>query len=144
MKERPSILLLVSAVAYFAAALPLLFAPEELLALAGGEVSRLAVGSLQVLGSALFGFAMLNWMQRHSRIGGIFGRPVVVANLGHAGSAALLLAPIALRSEASPPLLIALAVYAPLAIAFGAKFFLRPRMVEQQEALGGLSTGERP
>ena len=126
MSQRPSLLLLGSAIVYFAAALPLLFAPEETLAFAGAGASSLDAALLQVLGSAVFGFAMLNWQNRHSRIGGIFGRPVVAANLAHAGTAALLLGKVAKRA-AFPPLLVAvLAVYTVLAIAFAFKFFVQP------------------
>ena len=126
MGQRPSLLLLGSAVVYFAAALPLLFAPEETLAFAGVAASTLDTALLQVLGAAVFGFAMLNWLNRYSRIGGIFGRPVVAANLAHAGSAALLLGKVA-KSAAFPPLLVTvLAVYAVMAIAFAIKFFVQP------------------
>ena len=127
MNPRPSVLLTLSAALYFAVALPLLFAPEELLAFAGARPSTLDVTLLQVLGSAVFGFAMLNWMNRHSRIGGIFGRPAVAANLAHAGSAALLLGHIASRTPFSPLLTAPLALYGALAVAFGFKFFTRPK-----------------
>jgi hypothetical protein len=126
MTGRPSLLLLASAIVYFAAALPLLFAPEETLAFAGVAASTFDTALLQVLGSAVFGFAMLNWLNRHSRIGGIFGRPVVAANLAHAGSAALLLGKIAQRAAFAPLLVAVLAVYAVLAIAFAFKFFVQP------------------
>ena len=70
---------------------------------------------------------MLNWAYRFSMIGGIYGRPVVIANLAHAASAALLLAPIARRTPFSWPLAGALAVYGVLAVAFGWKFFAAPK-----------------
>ncbi len=126
MHARPTPLLVVSALVYFAAALPLLFAPQELLTLAGGGSSALSAALLQVIGSAVFGFAMLNWMNRHAVIGGIFGRPLVVANLAHACSAALLLAPATAR--ASFPVLptLAAASYAVMAIAFGVRFYVQP------------------
>lgn len=133
MNERPSALLLTSAVIYFAAALPLIFAPEELLSFFGGERSTLAVSLLQVIGSALFGFAMLNWMNRYSRIGGIFGRPIVAANFAHSATAALLLGHIALRAPLSALLLMILGVYGCLAVAFGAKFFFASSNAEQQQ-----------
>jgi len=126
MGQRPNLLLLGSAIVYFAAALPLLFAPQATLAFAGVAASTLDMALLQVLGAAVFGFAMLNWLNRYSRIGGIFGRPVVAANLAHAGSAALLLGKVA-KSAAFPPLLVTvLAVYAVMAIAFAIKFFVQP------------------
>ncbi len=58
MSERPNPLLLTSAVLYFAAALALLFAPEELLTYFGATPSNLDTALLQVIGSALFGFAL--------------------------------------------------------------------------------------
>ena len=126
MKQRPTLLLVASAALYAAAAIPLLFAPAELLRLGGAAETPLAIGLLQVLGSALFGFAMLNWMQRFSRIDGIFGRPLVVANLAHAGSAALLLAKAAVGAAPSPLLLAALVAYAVLGVAFGFRMFAAP------------------
>jgi hypothetical protein len=125
--QRPNLLLLLSTLVYLAAALPLLFAPQELLAAFGAPTSTLDVVLLQVIGSAVFGFAMLNWAYRFSMIGGIYGRPVVIANLAHAASAALLLAPIARRTSFSWPLAGALAVYGVLAVAFGWKFFAAPK-----------------
>ena len=34
-----------------------------------------------LLGGALFAFALLNWFQRHTMMGGIYGRPLLLANL---------------------------------------------------------------
>src|SRR5687768_15066617 len=47
---------------------------------------------IQVLGALYFAFAMLNWMARGSFIGGIYNRPIAVANLTHffMGSIALI------------------------------------------------------
>ncbi len=125
MNDRPNPLLLGSAVLYFAAALPLLFAPDELLSYAGAAPSALDSVLLQVIGSAIFGFAMLNWMNRFGPIGGIYGRPVVIANFSHAAIAALSLGHIALRSAFSAPLAVVLAAYGVLAAAFGFKLLAR-------------------
>lgn len=132
-------MLVVSAALYFGGALPLLFAPEELLAFAGAPPSILDVALLQLLGSAIFGFAMLNWSNRYSRVGGIFGRPLVAANLAHAGSAALLLGHIARRVPFSTPLTVALALYGSLAAAFGYKLFVQPSTLPDPESHDGAS-----
>ena len=126
MNERPNLLVLGSAVLYFAAALPLLFAPDELLTYAGANPSTLDSALLQLIGSALFGFAMLNWMNRFGPIGGLFGRPVVIANFTHAATAALLLGHVAMRAPFTAPLATVLAVYGVLAVAFGFKLFTAP------------------
>ena len=38
---------------------------------------------VQVLGALYFGFAMLNWMAKESVIGGIYNRPIAIANFTH-------------------------------------------------------------
>lgn len=127
MSDRPNPLLLASAVLYFAASLPLLFAPDEMLRFAGTPPSTLNSAFLQVIGSALFGSAMLNWMNRHGVFGGIYGRPVVIANFTHSATAALLLGKIAIRVPFSPPLVAAVVLYGVLAVAFGYKLFTAPK-----------------
>lgn len=121
--KRPNLLLTTSAVVYLLAAVAMLFAPAELLEALGQAPSAFATSVIQLLGSAIFGFGMLNWMHRHSVIGGIFGRPLVVANLAHSGSAALLLASQALDRQLAAPLLAVLAVHAGIAIGFGIHLF---------------------
>jgi hypothetical protein len=125
MAGKPNPLLVASAAIYFAAGVTMLFLPQELLAFTATPGTPTSVGLVQVLGSAVFGFSMLNWMTRHSRLGGIYGRPLVVANTAHAASAALLLGKIAARSSASAPFWIVVAVYAALAIGFGIHMFGR-------------------
>lgn len=132
--NRPSPLLLISAIIYFAAALPLLFAPEEVLTFAGAPTSIfLARTLLQVIGSAIFGFAMLNWLNRYARVGGIFGRPIVASNLAHCGTAALLLGKVASSASFSTPLAVVLVLYGSLAVAFGFTFFMRPATVADED-----------
>lgn len=132
MEERPSPLLVAAAILYFAAALPLLFAPEELLGWLGGAGSSVDPALLQVLAGAVFGFAILDWMSRYTKIGGIYGRPLVLANFIHAAIAALSLARASFGGSASPALWVGLALYAVLAAAFGAKLFLAPRSVSSR------------
>jgi protein-S-isoprenylcysteine O-methyltransferase Ste14 len=38
---------------------------------------------LQVLGALYFAFAMLNWMAKGNAMGGIYNRPIVIANVAH-------------------------------------------------------------
>lgn len=132
MVQRPTPLLLLAAVVYLGAALSLLFAPEELLAFAGVAPTILDRTLLQIIGSAVFGFAMLNWMNRYARIGGLFGRPIVAANLAHAGIAALLLGRLASRVPFSTLPVMALALYGLIALAFGFKFFVQPKTVAER------------
>lgn len=124
--SRPNLLLAASAVVYLAAALPLLFAPAEAGAWLGAAPDAGRDLLLQVVGNALLGFAMLNWASRHSRLGGIFGRPLVLANLSHTATAFLLLARPAARAPAEPSLVVPAAAYLVLAVAFGSRLFVSP------------------
>ena len=70
----------------------LTFFPQGTLARIDAPFDGPVVLLLQVLGAALIGFAMLNWMSRGAPMGGIYGRPVSMANLSHfvIGASALL------------------------------------------------------
>ncbi|MGH9456983.1 MAG: hypothetical protein ACRD2J_05010 [Thermoanaerobaculia bacterium] len=130
--EKPNLLLTGSSIIYLAGAIPLLFAPAELLAFAGAAPTAVGSALLQVVGAANLGFAMLAWMTRYATIGGIFGRPIVVAHLAYTASAALLLLSAVRRAPAPPLAWGAVGIYALLAIGFGARL------------LGGPSGARRP
>ena len=71
----------VNALLLLLAGVVLLFAPDRVLPslVIGYPPSGVWLG--QLLGAACLGFAALNWLQRNAVIGGIYGRPVVFANL---------------------------------------------------------------
>ena len=71
----------VNALLLFAAGILLLFASDRILPslVAGYPAGGVWVG--QVLSAAFLGFAALNWLQRRTPVGGIYGRPLVIANL---------------------------------------------------------------
>lgn len=61
----------------------LTFFPEELSAIlvrSGNETLSIFI---QIIGAMYFAFGMLNWMSRKSRIGGIYNRPIAIANMTH-------------------------------------------------------------
>ena len=103
------------------------FAPEEILRAAGISPGSHLKVVVQVTGALYLGFAMLNWMVRDSRIGGIFNRPVVVGNLLHFGSGGIAL----LKGAASDPsggrLWLPAIVYGLLAVAFTAVMVRPPK-----------------
>ncbi len=122
MERRAHPLLVASACLYGAAALPLLFLPDELTAWLGGAPAASTTLVLQVLAGAFLGFAMLNWMSRYSRIGGIFGRPLVLANFALGAVAVPTLARAAIDTP-SGPLLVALIASIALLLGFGSRLF---------------------
>lgn len=125
MKLNP--LLVSSAALYFVLGGACVFAPAELIAGAGYEPTKVAETFIQVLGSAVLGLAMLNFFNRYTRTGGIFGRPVVMANLVHCLVSALPLIEFAL--DEPTPLSTSLAVtYGVLTYAFGTQIFGRAKL----------------
>jgi len=130
-QERFEFLLTTSAAVFFAAATALLFAPEEILSFVGVEGTGFDRALLQMIAAALFGFSMLNWMNRRSRIGGIYGRPVVVANFSHAAIATAMLVRVVPGSETRWSAWAVLSAYALLTVAFAWKLFHSPRPVDE-------------
>ena len=74
------ILATTSALVLAAAGLLLLFTADEVLPryVSGLQAEAAWIG--QVLGAAWLGMAALNWLSRGSVLGGIYGRPIVMAN----------------------------------------------------------------
>ncbi|HKO02324.1 MAG TPA: hypothetical protein VJ032_11545 [Thermoanaerobaculia bacterium] len=60
-----------------------LFTPQELLAFLGVPRSGAALLIVQLLAATFSGFAIANWMAKDSRMGGIYNRPLALANLLH-------------------------------------------------------------
>jgi hypothetical protein len=71
----------VSAAVLFLGGLALLFGADSLLPALAPGVPPTAAWIGQLLGAAWLGVAALNWLQRATLLGGIYGRPVVFANL---------------------------------------------------------------
>ncbi len=71
----------LSAGLLFAGGAGLLFAADALVPFFAPTFPRGAAWLGQLLGAAWLGVAALNWLQRGARLGGIYGRPVVFANL---------------------------------------------------------------
>ena len=121
-------LMTASAIAMCVLGLLLTFAPQEVLTSLGSAPQTASVLAAQAAGALYLGFAMLNWMARHSLIGGIYSRPVAMGNLLHfvVMTFALL---HAIRPGLHNGLLIACAIaYATLTILFGFVFFGRQKL----------------
>jgi len=119
------ILLSTTAAVLAAGGLALLFAPEAVLGLLGHQPFA-PLWPMQMLAAAWLGFAILAWVSRGSVAGGIYGRPVVLANLAHFMISALVLVRSALDGRFSLPMGVLLAVTAVLATAYGWRLFQGP------------------
>ena len=92
-----------------------------------GESSRspLSLG-IQVLGALYLGFAGLNWTAKDSLIGGLYNRPVAMANLLHVIVGALALVKALFVAPPTTALMSIAAIYAMFAVAFAMIFFTSP------------------
>jgi hypothetical protein len=81
---------------------------------------------IQVLGALLLGFAALNWMNRGARIGGIYGRPVSMANFSHFAIGAIALLKGAIAANFAMEVTVAAIAYAVFGAWFGLVIFTHP------------------
>ena len=124
------ILMILSAAFMAAAGLATSFFPQEILAYADAWSEVVEVALVQVLGALYLGFALLNWTARGNLIGGIFNRPIALANFMHCGIVTVILGKILLANHQSALLLGAVVVYALFALWFALVLFSQPRKVE--------------
>jgi len=105
----------------------LTFVPQEIAAFAGMGFTKIYQLQLQILGALFLAFAMLNWMAKGAIIGGIYNRPIAIANFTHffIGGAALVKA-IAGNIHLHYAVWVLAALYAIFAILFGIIFQKHP------------------
>ena len=92
----------------------------------------------QLVGAAWLGMAGLNWLQRRAVLGGIYGRPVVFANLALYFVSALSLLRALLAGSAPSGLWAAFALAAAMATGYGALLLRGPF----ERPTGATSPGE--
>jgi hypothetical protein len=100
-----------------------LFAPEVLLS-AISMAEAVPHWPVQLLAAAWLALAMLDWMTRGFTMGGILGRPVVMANFTHYFVAALVSVRPALAGGRPGPIGV-VAIFGVFAFAYGALLFGR-------------------
>jgi hypothetical protein len=123
MQTRP--VMSAAAILMAGAGLALQFAPHEVLAATGAAATPATAAATQVGGALYLGFAMLDWMSRGVRMGGIYARPLVMANLVHFVAGGLALLKFAATGATAGVWAIAV-VYAALAVAFTSIAFTHP------------------
>ncbi len=117
----------LSAVTLAVIGIGLTFFPGEILQYLGIASSTPLLIILQLLGALYFGFAMLNWMAKGALIGGIYNKPVAVANAAHFLIGGLALVKALINNSGSPFLLWILGgIYLVFAVSFGIIFNTHP------------------
>jgi hypothetical protein len=121
------ILMTASAGMLAAAGLLLSFIPAEVLPFFDLPSTPTLQLLLQVLGGLYFGYGMLNWMAKASLLGGIYNRPIAIANFAHFFIAGLALMKGVLASPAAPTALWGIAlIYCLFSVCFGLVLFRHP------------------
>jgi len=121
------LIMTASAVMLGIAGIVFTFIPEEVLTYVHLETSRPQLFMLQISGALYFAFAMLNWMTKSSVIGGIYNKPIAVANFTHFFIGAMALLKGLLSNPTLPFLIWAIAIlYLIFAILFGLIFMQSP------------------
>jgi len=121
------LIMIVSAVCLAAAGVGLSFFPKEIANYIGLDSTKASQLVMQILGALYFGFAMLNWMAKGSIIGGIYNKPLIVANMSHFLIGALsLIKGLMSTSNPSYQLVILTGIYTIFAVLFAILFIRHP------------------
>ena len=107
------------------------FLPQELLALTEAPAAGASALLVQAAGALYLGFALLNWLTRASPMGGIYGRPVALANFLHFTTMTFALWRAVAADEPAAWLLGGAIVYTLFAVAFGRVLFGRSPALER-------------
>jgi hypothetical protein len=117
------LLMTLSAAALAALGLSTSFLPQEILSRAAMPADRFPVALIQIAGALYVGFAMLNWSAKGALLGGIYGRPIVLANFAHFAIGAIVLVKILAVGQVQAEAAILTAVYVVFAAWFGFVLF---------------------
>ena len=108
------------------------FLPQEILSYAGAGSGGVGIVIVQAAGALYLGFAALNWTAQGNLIGGIYSRPVALANFMHFAVGSIAMLKVAAGGEREVALLLLCATYSLFAALFGIVTFTSP---------SGLGTG---
>jgi len=120
-------LMTISAMILALIGISLIFLPKEILDYLELSVSETLQLLMQIIGSFYFAFAILNWMSKGSIIGGIYNRPIAMANLTHFVIAGLALIKGVFANPSLSYVIWSIAIiYSMFAIFFGIVAFRHP------------------
>jgi hypothetical protein len=125
MNTKP--IMVLSAIFLAVIGLACTFMPQEITAFTGLGFTKIYQLQLQIMGALFFAFAMLNWMAKGAIIGGIYNKPIAIANFAHffIGGVALVKAVVGTIHLHYTVWIIA-AIYSIFAILFGIIFSRHP------------------
>ena len=115
----------LSAAALAALGISASFLPQEILSRAVLPADRFTVALIQLAGALYLAFAMLNWSAKGALLGGIYGRPIVLANFTHFAIGAIVLGKIVAIGQIHVEAAVLTGVYVLFAAWFGFVLFGR-------------------
>jgi ABC-type multidrug transport system permease subunit len=117
-----------SAIILAASGLALTFFPDELAENINLPDDASVKLLIQTIGAMYFGFAMLNWMSRRSLIGGIYNRPIAIANMTHFMMVGIALTKLMLNKALPQSFWLVTLIYLVYALIFGWLLFTTPNL----------------
>lgn len=121
------LLMTISSIVFGLIGLSFTFLPSEILKYINLENTKALQLLLQILGALYLSLGILNWMSKASVIGGIYNRPILMANLIHliVAGLAIIKALISYQNLSLVFLIIAV-IYSVFGILFGLLLFKAP------------------
>lgn len=127
------IILAASAVVLGMAGMMLTFIPDETINYLNLQPSVITLILMQIMGALYFAFAMLNWMSKSSPIGGIYNKPIAMANFMHFLIGAIALVKMIISNSDLPyAVWIVAGGYTIFAIAFSLINFSSPALLDKK------------
>lgn len=102
------------------------FLPQGILTYAGAVPGGVGTVIVQVAGALYLGLAALNWTAQGNLIGGIYSRPVALANFMHFAVGAIAMLKVVVGGEREVAVLLLCAAYSLFAVLFGTVLFTSP------------------
>lgn len=104
----------------------LTFLPQEVIGTLEATPHTPIVTLAQLAGAMAIAWAFMNWMSRGQRLGGIYNRPLALANVLHFFSGAMALLRVVVSGQAGPIEQVLVVPYLLLALWWGAVMFTSP------------------
>jgi hypothetical protein len=121
------VIMTISSIILGATGIILTFAPDIVMGNLDIDNNQMSLLLGQVIGGLYFGYSMLNWMTKESLIGGIYNRPIAIANFTHFLIAGLAIGKALISNPGLPKTLWgACVVYAVLGLLFVMILFRHP------------------
>ncbi len=123
------IVMIVSTIFLGILGISLSFFSEEIVMYLNVDSNTTNILFLQMLSALYLGFAIMNWMAKDTRIGGIYNRPIAIGNFMHFGVGALALIKMVSNAEFNKEIIIVLTfLYSIFAICFAIIFRTNPKI----------------